>query len=77
MIVSRPVSTSANSAARPSDWLSGHAQLEIQAESELLLANARSDQDQHFRDLNERTPVRLLLFNARACDRTGSRDEIR
>ena len=38
----RPVSTSANSAARPSDGLSGHAQLEIQAESERLLANARS-----------------------------------
>ena len=30
----RPVSTSANSAARPSDGLSAHAQLEIQAESE-------------------------------------------
>ena len=39
---SRPVSTSANSAARPSDGLSGHAQLEIQAESQRLLANARS-----------------------------------
>ena len=38
----RPVSTSANSAARPSDGLSGHAQLEIQAESERLLANAWS-----------------------------------
>ena len=38
----RPVSTSACSAARPSDGLSGHAQLEIQAESERLLANARS-----------------------------------
>ena len=40
--VLRPVSTSANSAARPSDGLSGHAQVEIQAESERLLANARS-----------------------------------
>ena len=38
----RPVSTSANSAARPGDGLSGHAQLEIQVESERLLANARS-----------------------------------
>ena len=38
----RPVSTSSNSAARPSDGLSGHAQLEIQAESERLPANARS-----------------------------------
>ena len=39
----RPVSTSANSGAQPSDGLSGHAQLEIQAGSERLLANARSD----------------------------------
>ena len=38
----RPVSTSANSATRPSDGQSGHVQLEIQAESERLLANARS-----------------------------------
>ena len=38
----RPVSTSANSAARPSDGLCGHAQLEIQAESERLQANAQS-----------------------------------
>ena len=38
----RPVSTSANSTGRPRDGLSGHAQLEIQAESERLLANARS-----------------------------------
>ena len=38
----RPVSTSVNSAARPSNGLSGHAQLEIQAESERLLANAWS-----------------------------------
>ena len=38
----RPVSTSANSAARPSDGLSGHAQLEIQAESECLMSNALS-----------------------------------
>ena len=38
----RTVSTSAKSAARPSDGLSGYAQLEIQAESERLLANARS-----------------------------------
>ena len=36
-----PTSTSASSAARPSDGLSGHAQLEIQAESERSLANAR------------------------------------
>ena len=36
-----PISTSASSAARPSDGLSGHAQLEIQAESERSLANAR------------------------------------
>ena len=27
-----------------------------------------------FRDQNERKPIRLLLFNARACDRTGSRE---
>ena len=38
----RPVSTSANSAARPSDRPSGHAQLEIQAESKRLLAKVRS-----------------------------------
>ena len=70
----RPVSTSANSAARPSDGLSGHAQLEIQAESERLLANARSvlklNQAQLFRD--QKKPIKLLLFNARACDRTWS-----
>ena len=36
-----PVSTSANLAARPSNGLSGHAQHEIQAENERLLANAR------------------------------------
>ena len=29
-----------------------------------------------FRDQNERKPIRLLLFNARACDHTGSRDQI-
>ena len=28
-------------------------------------------------DQNERKPIRFLLFNARACDRTGSRDWIR
>ena len=39
--VTWPVSTSVNSVARPSDWLSGHAQLEIQAEIERSLANAR------------------------------------
>ena len=35
------------------------------------------NQVQLFRDQNERKPIRLLLFNARACDRTGSRDQIR
>ena len=33
----RPVSTSVNSAARPSNGLSGHAQLKIQAESGHIL----------------------------------------
>ena len=37
----RPVSTSMNLVARPSDGLGGHAQLEIQAESERSLTNAR------------------------------------
>ena len=37
----RPFSTSADSVARPSDGLSGHEQLEIQAESERSLANAQ------------------------------------
>ena len=41
-IITRPVSTWANSAVRSSDGLSGHTQLEIQAESDRLLANARS-----------------------------------
>ena len=35
------------------------------------------NQVQLFRDQNERKPIRLLLFNASACDRTGSRDQIR
>ena len=35
------------------------------------------NQVQPFRDQNERKPIRLLLFSARACDRTGSRDQIR
>ena len=35
------------------------------------------NQVQLFRDQNERKPVRLLLLNARTCDRTGSRDQIR
>ena len=30
-----------------------------------------------FCDQNKRKPIRLLLFNARACDRTGSRNQIR
>ena len=34
-------------------------------------------QVQLFCDQNERKPIRLLLFNARACDRAGSRDQIR
>ena len=37
----RPISTSASSVVRPSDGQSGHVQLEIQAESERSLANAR------------------------------------
>ena len=35
------------------------------------------NQLQLFCDQNERKPIRFLLFNARACDRTGSRDWIR
>ena len=38
----RSVSTLANSVVRPSDGLSRHEQLEIQAESERSLMNARS-----------------------------------
>ena len=34
------------------------------------------NQIQLLRDQNERKPIRLLLFNARACDRTSSRDQI-
>ena len=34
------------------------------------------NQVQLFRDQNERQPIRKLLFNARACDRTGSRDRL-
>ena len=40
--VVRPVSTSANSVAQPSDGQSEHEQLEMQAERERSLANARS-----------------------------------
>ena len=35
------------------------------------------NQVQFFRDQNERQQIRSLLFNARACDRTGSRGGIR
>ena len=35
------------------------------------------NQVQLFCNQNERKPIRFLLFNARACDRTGSRDWIR
>ena len=35
------------------------------------------NQVQLFCNHNERKPIRLLLFNARACGRTGSRDQIR
>ena len=35
------------------------------------------NQVQLFRDQNEWKPIGLLLFNDRACDRTGSRDQIR
>ena len=38
----RTVSTSANSGTQPSDGLSGHAQLQIQAGGELLLVKAWS-----------------------------------
>ena len=34
------------------------------------------NQVQLFRDQNERQPIRSLLFNARACQRTGSCDQI-
>ena len=35
------------------------------------------NQVQLFRDQNKRKPIRLLFFNARACNRTGSRNQIR
>ena len=35
------------------------------------------NQVQLFCDQNEREPIKLLLFNARACDCTASRDQIR
>ena len=35
------------------------------------------NQVQLLRDQNERQPIRLLISNARVCDRTGSRDRIR
>ena len=35
------------------------------------------NQVQLFRDQNERRPNQIAFFNARACDRTGSRDRIR
>ena len=79
--VLRPVSTSANSAAQPSDWLSGHAQLESKLKASVYWRTRgqfwKLNQVQLFRDLNERKPISLRLFNARACDRTGSRDQTR
>ena len=49
---------------RPSDALSGHALLEIQAESEHSLANARPVLEVD-RDQNEQQPIRSFVFNAR------------
>ena len=55
---------------RPSDALSGHALLEIQAESEHSLANARPVLEVD-RDQNEQQPIRSFAFNARVMRSTS------
>ena len=73
----RPVSISANSAARPSEGLSGKSKLKASVYWRTRGQFWKLNQVQLFRDQNEQKPIRLLLFNAIACDRTGSRDQIR
>ena len=78
----KPVSISANSAARPSDGLyqgmrSSKSKLKASVYWWTRSQFWKVNQAQHFCDQNERKPIRLLRFNARACDRTGSRDQNR
>ena len=79
--VLRPVSTSANS---PRDQAMGYQGM--RSSKSKLKASVywrtrgqfwKLNQVQLFRDQNERKPIRFLLFNARACDHTGSRVQIR
>ena len=72
----RLVSTLANLAAGYQGMCSSKSKLKASVYWWTCSQFWKLNQVQLFRDQNERKPIRLLLFNARACDRTGSHDQI-